>query len=125
MNEFFAEAGAGRLRVYARAVFCGADLSVSVCGGEREHIGAVSLAVYEPERDSATVSTLTVYTHRDDRVSAAAAKRLSSALRCTVCVSAGVHIDGPAPGELDALLENCGACISELEEILRGEKLSP
>lgn len=115
MNDYFAESGAGRAHVCARAHFCGGDLSVSITGGEREHIGAVSLAVYEPERDSSTVSTVTVYTHRDDRVSAEAAKRLSRALRSTVCVSAGVHIDSPAPGELEALLAGCEACISELE----------
>lgn len=122
MNEFFAECGAGtRYHVYARAHFCGTDLSVTVCGGERGHIGAVSLALYEPERDSATVSTLTAFAHRDDHISARAAKRLSRALRCTVCVSAGVHIDAPAPGELEALLQNCDACLAGLEKMLNPE----
>lgn len=119
MNEFFAEHGAPpRHRVRARAHFCGDDLSVTICGGERGHIGAVSLALYEPERDSATVSTVTVFAHRDDQISARAAKRLSKALRCAVCVSAGVHIDEPAPGELETLLENCDACLAELERML-------
>ena len=119
MNEFFSEAGAcTRYHVYAHAHFCGADLSVTIGGGERSHIGAVSLAVYEPERDSATVSTVTVFSHRDDRISAHAAKRLSKALRCTVCVSAGVHIDDPSPAELEALLESCRACLDALESEL-------
>lgn len=119
MDTVYAEAGAGtRCRIRARAVCCGSDLSVSICGGEREHIGAVSLAVYEPERDSATVSTVTVFTHRDDRISARAAKRLSKTLRCTVCVSAGVHIDEPKPGELETLLQSCDECLDELEKLL-------
>ena len=115
MNTFSAEVGPGtRYHVFAQAHFCGEDLSVSICGGEREHIGAVSLAVYEPERDSATVSTVTVFTHRDDRVSRRAAKFFSRALRCTVCVSAGVHIDAPAGGELETLLKNCDECCAAL-----------
>lgn len=119
MKELFAEAGAGtRCRVYARAHFCGGDLNVTICGGEREHIGAVSLAVYEPERDSATVSTVTVFTHRDDHIAARAAKRLSCALRCTVCVSAGIHIDAPEPGELETLVQNCDLCCAGLEREL-------
>lgn len=119
MNTFFAETGAGtRYHVYASAFFCGSDLNVSVCSGSHGHIGAVSLAVYEPERDSATVSTVTVHTHRDDRVSAAAAKRLSRALHCTVSVSAGVHIDAPTPSELETLLKNCETCLAELEHSL-------
>lgn len=115
MNTFSAEVGAGtRYHVLAQAHFCGEDLCVSICGGERAHIGAASLAVYEPERDSATVSTLTVFTHRDDRISRRAAKQLSRALRCTVCVSAGLHIDAPAAGELETLLENCDECCAAL-----------
>ena len=115
MNTFSAEVGAGtRYHIRALAHFCGEDLCVSICGGEREHIGAVSLAVYEPERDSATVSTVTVFAHRDDRVSRRAAKFFSRALRCTVCVSAGLHIDAPANGELETLLKNCDACCAAL-----------
>ena len=119
MNTFSAEVGVGtRYHIRARAHFCGEDLSVSICGGEREHIGAVSLAVYEPERDSATVSTLTVFTHRDDRISRRAAKFFSRALRCTVCVSAGIHIDTPAAGELETLLKNCDECCAALTRAL-------
>ena len=120
MNTFSAEVGTGtRYHIHALAHFCGEDLSVSICGGERAHIGAVSLAVYEPERDSATVSTLTVFTHRDDRVSRRAAKFFSRALRCTVCVSAGLHIDMPADGELETLLENCDECCAALVRALK------
>ena len=120
MNTFSAEVGAGtRYCVCARAHFCGEDLCVSICGGERAHIGAASLAIYEPERDSATVSTLTVFTHRDDRISRRAAKLFSRALRCTVCVSAGVHIDTPADGELETLLKNCDECCAALAHALR------
>ena len=120
MHTFSAELGAGtRYHIRALAHFCGEDLCVSICGGEREHIGAVSLAVYEPERDSATVSTVTVFTHRDDRVSRRAAKFFSRALRCTVCVSAGVHIDAPAADELETLLKNCDACCAALTRAIK------
>lgn len=120
MNTFSAEVGAGtRYHIRALAHFCGEDLNVSICGGEREHIGAVSLAAYEPERGSATVSTLTVFTHRDDRVSRRAAKFFSRTLRCTVCVSAGLHIDAPAGGELETLLENCDECCASLARVIK------
>ena len=119
MNTFSAEVGAGtRYHIRARAHFCGEDLCVSICGGEREHIGAVSLAVYEPERDSATVSTVTVFTHRDDRISRRAAKFFSRTLCCTVCVSAGVHIEAPFAGELEMLLKNCDECCTVLARTL-------
>ena len=85
--------GEGKYRIEAAALRCGSDVSVTFTGGERPHIGAVSLAVYEPERDSATVSTITAYGHRDDELSRAAAKKLAAAWKCTVSASVGVHCD--------------------------------
>ena len=62
MKEFVScEAGEGKFRIEAHARRCGNDWSVTVCGGEKHDVGAVSLAQYEPERGSATVSTLTGY----------------------------------------------------------------
>ena len=107
-----------RCQVWAQAIRCGADVSVTVCGGSTPHVGAVSLAVYEPQRDSATVSTLTVFTHRDDQVAAAMAKALSRALKATVCVSAGLHVDGAGAQDLALFRENCARCCRELVERL-------
>lgn len=100
--------------ITATATRCGSDWNVAVCGGSAHHVGAVALAVYEPVRNSATVSTLTVFTHRDDQVAAAMAKELSRVLKCTVCVSAGIHIDDADTAQLDILQANCAACFREL-----------
>ena len=100
--------------ITATATRCGSDWNVAVCGGSAHHVGAVALAVYEPVRDSATVSTLTVFTHRDDHVASRMAKELSRALKCTVCVSAGIHIDDADTAQLDMLQTNCAACCQEL-----------
>ena len=103
-----------RYEICCTAFSCGEDLCVTCTGGTRPHIGAVSLAVYEPERGSATVSTLTAYTHRDDVVAAGTAKRLSRALRCTVTVAAGIHIDDPSEQELRLLQEYCDRACAQL-----------
>jgi predicted ThiF/HesA family dinucleotide-utilizing enzyme len=100
--------------VTATAVSCLGDVSVTVTGGERPHIGAVSLAVYEPERNSATVSTLTVFTHRDDQIASFMAKELSRATKHTVSVSVGIHIDDPSLDEIAILRRNCQECCSLL-----------
>ena len=113
--------GEGRYRVHAAGRRCGDDLTVAVLGGDREHVGAVSLALYEPERRSATVSTVTVPGHRDDAVAARFAKELSRALRCTVSVTAGIHVDGASPQEIGTLMQNCEQCLSELIARLTGE----
>lgn len=117
-----AEAGAGKYAVTIGAVRCGSDIAAVMTGGTLPHIGATALAVYEPERDSATVSTVTVYTHRDDAVASMAAKRISAAMKCTVSVSAGIHIDDAAPEELLTLRENAEACVGLIIDSLRAQE---
>lgn len=108
--------------VTAEARRCGGDLAVVVCGGTRHHVGAVSLAQYEPERDSATVSTLTAYTHRDDAVAAQFAKELSRKFKCTVSVTVGIHIDCADDEQIKGLCASCGECLEKLKEMLEVEK---
>lgn len=99
--------GEKKYKIDFTALRCGEDLVVTISGGEKPHIGAVSLAVYEPERDSATVSTITVYSHRDDVCAQTCAKMLSKELKCTVTCSVGVHIDNAKPIELKILFDIC------------------
>ena len=112
--------GEGKYRIEAAALRCGSDVSVTFTGGERAHIGAVSLAVYEPERDSATVSTVTAYGHRDDELSRAAAKKLAAAWKCTVSVSVGIHVDAADRREIQLLSENFSSCQNALIEAMAG-----
>ena len=108
--------------VEAEALACGNDISVTVCGGTGYHVGAVALAVYEPERDSATVSVVTVHTHRDDKVAAHFAKEISREMKCTVSVSAGIHIDDASTDELEKLWHNSVECCSRLINELRAKE---
>ncbi len=105
--------------IWGAAIKCGNDYAVTICGGA-PHIGAVSLAVYEPERDSATVSTITVLSHRDDVVASLAAKELARGLCCTVTVSVGIHMDNAGQEEIQRLRDNSAACCDALLEKIRG-----
>lgn len=104
--------------VTARALRCGNDITVAVCGGTEYHVGAVSLAQYEPNRDSATISTLTAYTHRDDAVAARFAKELSRRFKCNVSVTAGIHIDNAHTEQINGLMDSCEDCLIKLATML-------
>ena len=106
--------GEGRYQIKGAAILCGDDVHCSFVGGTRPHIGAASLSVYEPERDSATVSTICAFGHRDDRLSADCAKKMTVALQCTASVSVGIHIDNAAPEELQWMCENFEECRKRL-----------
>ena len=121
MRDYITAAyGEGRYRIEAIALRCGDDVLVTFTGGERPHIGAVSLAIYEPERNSATVSTITAYGHRDDELSRAAAKKLASAWKCTVSVNVGIHVDAADRREIQVLRENFSSCQNVLFEAMAG-----
>ncbi len=113
-NIIKASAAQGDMLVEAGAYYLGDDIVVSVGGGSHHHVGAVSLAVYEPERDSATVSTMCVYSHRDDAVSSYFAKNISREMRCTVSVSAGIHVDNASGIQIELLSKLSRECCDEL-----------
>ena len=97
-----------RCTIVAQVHRCGNDLALSVCGGSLHHVGAVALA--QPEDDpvrQATVSVLCAYGHRDDEVARRVAKKLAGKLHCTVCASAGIHIDDASLEEITAIVHAC------------------
>ena len=96
--------------VHCTAVYCGKDISIAISGGTLEHIGAVALAVYEPLRNSATVSTVSVFSHRDDQIAAIIAKKISSQCKCTVTASVGVHLDNATSEDIKILQNSCIHC---------------
>ena len=124
MNTIEAHSGSGRLRVWGAATLCGNYVNIALMGGEQPHIGAVSLAVYEPDRSSATVSTITVYRHRDDVCASACAKLVATELQCVATVSVGIHIDNPASEELSVLFQTCMACCSLLIKRILEDRMS-
>ncbi len=123
MSNYVCEVEAGtRWAVRCQGVYCGEDFAVTVTGGEREHLGAVSLGVYSPEKNDASVSTATITGHRDDRISADWAARLSVALGVNVCVAAGIHVDDAASSDIERLLDNSEKCCGELLKQLAAER---
>ncbi len=118
MKSVSAQAGEGWYTVRGTALLCGQDVTIAFTGGTLPHVGAVSLAVYEPGRNSATVSTLSVYTHRDDLLASRCAKQAASALRCTAVVSVGIHVDDALPRDLEILTENFQKCYAQIAGII-------
>ena len=119
MRQFSHRCGEGRYLVTGTALLCGRDVALTFTGGTLPHVGAVSLAVYEPERDSATVSTICVYTHRDDQLAAECAKKAAAALKCTAAVSVGIHVDDATSLELEILTKNFRECYSTIIDAMK------
>lgn len=103
-------------------VACGSDLSVTICGGSRSHVGAVALGTpislnAEKSMHSATVSVLCAYEHRDDEVARWAARYLATNLNCNVTVTVGIHIDNATKTEIDEIMNNSRELCEKIFEI--------
>ncbi len=75
----------------------GADLNVVIAGGEKPHIGSVSMAVPRESLSgtgrSATVSTYVYTGHKDDVIGNMYAETLCIKYNCKVVVTCGIHYD--------------------------------
>lgn len=113
-----------RLRVHAEEL--GDGLSVTVCGGDRAHIGSVAIA--EPRESlrgdgsrSATVSTYNCVGHKDGEVADAIALTLASRLGRRTVVVCGIHYDALSPELLEKVRQTAARIARDLEEALRAQ----
>ena len=96
------------------ALPAGGDWSVTVLGGCAPHVGSVSLAEYE--NGEVTLRTLLRDTHKDQIVGDRFARRLAEQGRCTVCVSCGIHYEGPDKADLERIVACADALLDELRQ---------
>ncbi len=76
----------------------GNNWSVTIFGGCTPHVGSVSLAEYQ--NGTAILRTLMRTEHKDQIVGDLFAQTIASQCHCTVCVTCGIHYDGPTKKEL-------------------------
>ena len=98
--------GEGRTRVGMSVSRIGEDLIICLFN-DAGHIGAVAVAEYSEMENRASVSVITRFGHKEDRLASDAAGSLCKAIRRPVCVIAGIHLDGITEEEIAKILENC------------------
>lgn len=122
---FSTEEGGYDLDAYARWI--GGDLLVSIWGGERPHIGAVSLAqprpsLKDPSVTSASASVICVVGHKEDDPAKKASELLAAALNTRVVVTAGIHWDKISEEGVRRLVQNSDALIKFMVQKLKESK---
>ena len=110
----------GRITLVLTCVRMGRDLSVTLAGGDRPHLGAVAMGQPYPGHGGprASTSTLTVLGHREDVLARDLADRLARTTGATVCVACGIHVDGLTEQDLAALHGLAEELVRELIVIL-------
>jgi hypothetical protein len=130
--EFTVQTHEGEYDLKASARRIGNDLLVAIWGGERPHIGAVSVAqprpsLRDPHATSATASVFCFLGHKEDEMAKAVSIVLAAALNTQVVVTAGIHWDDLDPAGIqkvihhseilvDRILERIGSDFADLME---------
>jgi len=101
--------GEGRRRVWCIPVWIGDDIILCVGGGDKPHIGAVSISLpYRKEggRWAVSTSTFTIPSHRDNVLTRLLAEKVSKKTGKRVVVVGGVHIDGASREDIEEVIRN-------------------
>ena len=121
---------AGRITVEATVVRAGEDLCIVLTGGDRPHIGTVTLSVHRPSladatRTSATTSVLNCTGHKDGEAAQYLGQRLAATLGATVVVTGGIHVDDIRPGEIKTVLHLVDRLTTTLVDLLTAARKTP
>ncbi len=126
LSNFQVATATGSYDVAASVQWMGADLLVGIWGGEKPHVGAVSIAesrpsLADPDRTSATASVFCFVGHKEDELAKAAAEKLAKTLRTHVVVAAGIHWDDISQEGIQKIRDNCGQLVELILEKIATE----
>lgn len=125
MEPVVLTASRGRTVLTLTCVAMGEDLSVTLSGGDRPHIGAVALAQARASGEegrgrSATTSVLALLGHKEDDLARTLASSLAARTGATVCVACGIHLEAASAEEISGILALGSGLAERLAGLLEG-----
>jgi len=114
----------GPYRIEAAVLQVGEDITLSIWGGTKPHIGALALAIprpslKDPSLISSTVSVLARLGHKEDDIVKRVSEKISARLNKVVAVSAGMHWDHLPDKDIRLVQETCDELVDKLIGELR------
>lgn len=128
-TELKVKTNEGSYDLEASVKLIGQDLLVAIWGGEKPHIGAVSIAqprpsLRDPKSTSATASVICLLGHKEDELAKAFSEVLSAALNTQVVVTAGIHWDNIDEQGIKKVLRNSEILLDLILERISSESPS-
>lgn len=98
MARFEVKTEEGNYDLQADVQIIGQDLLVAIWGGEKPHIGAITVAqprpsLQDPDLVSSSASVICLPGHKEDELSRKAALKISKTMNANTVVTAGIHWD--------------------------------
>jgi hypothetical protein len=118
--------GEGRHKVDSVAIVTADGVVVTLVGGDRPHVGALSVSIprpslKDPSKLSATSSVFTLVGHKDDEIARPISEKLSRELNQVVVVIAGVHVEKATEEDIKCLVSNSMRMAEILAKELKSE----
>lgn len=115
----------GRIKINLMTIPMGDDLCIIITGGDKSHIGCVTLSIprpglADPGVTSSTTSALNLTGHKDDEAARYVSHLLSSHLNKNVAVICGIHVNNITADEIKITFD----LIKRLTDILIKEHYS-
>ncbi len=115
--------------LHACVKLIGDDLLVSIYGGDRPHIGAVSMAYPRPGNDSpdqisSTASVFCFSGHKEDDIAKNTAELLARTINSNVVVTAGMHWDHIDKDGIMKVIENSQIIVNMILEKIKNNQES-
>ncbi|QTA93063.1 hypothetical protein [Desulfonema magnum] len=126
--DFTVKTNKGAYDIEAYVRFIGQDVLVAISGGEKPHIGAVSVAqprpsLRDPEVTSATASVICLLGHKEDALAKSISEVLAAKLNTQVVVTAGIHWDNLTKEGIQTVVQNSRSLLDMiLEKIITGSQ---
>ena len=116
--------------LHACIKFIGDDLLVSIYGGEKPHIGAVSMGFPRPSNDnpeliSSTASVFCFSGHKEDNIARDTAELLARTINSNVVVPAGMHWDEIDKDGIKKVIENSRILVNMIIEKIKKIRKPP
>lgn len=102
----------GRINIKLNAVEMGEDLCVIVTGGDKPHLGAVTVGSKQSE-----VNTFCFPHHKENLVTELLYSLITDTFDQNVVVCCGIHVDNINKEEIDTVISLCSEMIMELKTI--------
>lgn len=118
--------GGGKHKVNLTLALVGEDVVAIVCGGEKPHVGAISVAIprpslRDPKKLSCTSSVFTLIGHKDDEVARPASEEFARELNRVAVVSAGIHVEKASEEDIQKLMRNAKNAVRDAIRILKSK----
>jgi hypothetical protein len=100
----------GRIELKLIAIYMGEDLCVIITGGDRPHLGAVTVGSKHVEEH-----TFCFPHHKEDHVTKLVYSLITEPFDKNVLVCCGIHVDSISKPEIDTVISLCREMIVELK----------